>query len=357
MVRKILHLDLDAFFCAVEELHNPALRGVPFAVGGRPEQRGVVASCSYAARMSGVHSAMPMFQALRQCPGLVVVPGRHGVYRQYSRKVMAYLYEVTPLVEQVSIDEAYLDASGLPEQAEALARRLQEQIWSDLELPCSLGVATSKLVAKIANDAGKAARRGSGPPRAITVVPPGQEAAFLAPLPVEALHGIGPKTGARLAEMGIHTIGELAALMPEELGARFGRFGREMILRARGLDDRPIVTEHEAKSISQETTFARDVRERGRLEDTLREQAAEVAGQLRKAGLCCQTVRIKLRWADFTTLTRQTTLSQPSDQEARLLEAALFLFRKTWPEGRPVRLLGLGVSGLGPHPHQLELWG
>ncbi|MBI4771414.1 MAG: DNA polymerase IV, partial [Chloroflexi bacterium] len=206
MPRKILHLDLDAFFCAVEEQRDPALRGQAFAVGGRPEARGVVASCSYAARRFGVRSAMPMARAVKLCSGLIIVPSRHKVYSDVSRQVMERLYDLTPLVEQISIDEAFLDVSDLPESGEALARRLQATMRDELRLPCSLGVATNKLVAKIASDVGKAAARTGAPPNAILVVPPGEEAAFLAPLPAAALWGVGPKTATRLAGLGIHTI-------------------------------------------------------------------------------------------------------------------------------------------------------
>ena len=269
MPRKILHLDLDAFFCAVEELHNPALRGKPFAVGGRPESRGVVASCSYAARQFGVHSAMPMARALRLCPGLLVVSTRHGVYGDYSRQVMDRLYQLTALVEPISIDEAFLDLSDLPEPGLEIARRLQSRIQQELGLPCSLGVATNKLVAKIATDTGKAARRGPTPPNAITVVPPGEEAAFLAPLPVSALWGVGPKSAARLEGMGIHTIGDLAQMSPAALVSHFGKNGADLARHARGIDDAPVVTTHEVKSISQETTFERDLRESEALRRTL----------------------------------------------------------------------------------------
>jgi DNA polymerase IV len=354
--RVILHLDLDAFFCAVEELYNPELAGKPFAVGARPESRGVVASCSYAARQFGIHSAMPMGRALQLCPRLIIVPTRHGVYRQLSQQVMAILDEVTPLVEKVSIDEAYLDVSDLPEPPGAIARRLQERIQVELNLPCSIGAASSKLVAKIANDAGKAANRGGAPPRAITVVPPGQEAGFLAPLPVQALHGVGPKTAARLAELGVQTIGDLAGVPEFELKQRFGKSGQEMALRARGIDDRPVIIEHETKSISQETTFARDISSQETLLKTLGEQSAGVARQLQRSGLCCLTVRIKIRWSDFTTLTRQVSLPQPSDQEGRIYQAAQFLFHKTWPPGRPVRLIGVGASRLRPAVRQYALW-
>ncbi len=225
MLRKILHLDLDAFFCAVEEQRDPNLRSKAFAVGGRPETRGVVASCSYAARRFGVRSAMPMARAVKLCPHLIIVPSHFDAYRAASQQVMAHLYQLTPLVEQVSIDEAFLDVSDRPEPAEGLARRLQTTINTELNLPCSLGVATNKLVAKIANDVGKAAARSDQPPNALQVVPPGQEAAFLAPLPVEALWGVGPKTAERLHGLGLHTIGDLARWPEADLGRRFGQHG------------------------------------------------------------------------------------------------------------------------------------
>ena len=210
--RKILHLDLDAFFCAVEELRDPTLKQKPFAVGGSPEGRGVVASCSYAARQFGVRSAMPMSEAVRCCPNLIIVGNARGEYSRMSGRVMAYLHDMSPLVEQISIDEAFLDVSDLPDEAEILARRLQSTICTELDLPCSLGVATNKLVAKIANDVGKVRVRSGDYPNAITVVPPGEEAAFLAPLPVRALWGVGPKTAERLAAWGMNTIGDIAAL-------------------------------------------------------------------------------------------------------------------------------------------------
>lgn len=356
MARTILHLDLDAFFCAVEELHNPALAGRAFAVGGRPESRGVVASCSYPARRKGVRSAMPTAQALRLCPELVVVPPRHRAYSALSRKVMDRLYRLTAVVEQISIDEAFLDVSALNRPGERLARELQATIRRELGLPCSLGVASNKLVAKIANNVGKTAGRGDGPPNAITVVPPGQEAAFLAPLPCAELWGVGPKTAARLAELGIATIGDLAQRSSEEMDALFGKQGRDLVLRARGLDDRPVATEHERKSVSQETTFGRDVRDGGVLRATLRELAEGVSRDLRCEGLAGATVRLKLRRPDFSTPTRQMRLEQATDDAARIYAAALRLFEQLWIEGEPVRLLGVGVSGMATGPRQMELF-
>ena len=356
MVRKILHLDLDAFFCAVEELHNPSLRGRAFAVGGRPEERGVVASCSYPARRQGVHSAMPMSQAVRTCPGLVIVPARHRLYRAMSERVMERVNRLTSLVEQISIDEAFLDVTARSEEAEALARQLQAIIRKELDLPCSLGVATNKLVAKIANTVGKGAKRGDSPPCAITVVAPGSEAAFLAPLPCDALWGVGPKTAQRLADFGLHTIGELALRSPDEFERLLGKTGRDLVVRARGIDDRPVVTEHEQKSISQETTFTRDVGDEAELLRVLRDLAVRVAAELRRSGLWASTVKLKLRWTDFTTPTRQTTLAQPSDDAELIYSTAKQLFARLWQPGQLVRLVGVGVSGLTDQPRQMGLF-
>ncbi|GIK37886.1 MAG: DNA polymerase IV [Chloroflexota bacterium] len=281
MPRKILHLDLDAFFCAVEEQRDPGLRGKAFAVGGRPDQRGVVASCSYATRRFGIHSAMPMSRAVKLCPQLIIVSSHFDLYRVASQQVMARLHLLTPLVEQLSIDEAFLDVSDLPEPAAVLARRLQGMINTELHLPCSLGVATNKLVAKIANDAGKSAARSGQPPNALQVVPPGQEAAFLAPLPVESLWGVGPKTAERLHGLGLRTIGDLARWPEADLVRRFGQPGHDLARHAKGLDERPVVTEHEAKSISQEITFVKDVTDDPILRETLRQQSEQVGYHLR----------------------------------------------------------------------------
>ncbi len=354
--RKIIHLDLDAFFCAAEELKDATLRGIAFAVGGRPDSRGVVSSCSYAARQFGVRSAMPMAHALRLCPKLRIVPPSHGYYGGLSDQVMERIGDLTPLVEPISIDEAFFDVSDLPESSGEIARRLQARIFEELHLPSSLGAASNKLVAKIATDVGKAANRSPNPPMAVTVVPPGEEAAFLAPLPVEALWGVGPKTAARLNQFGIHTIGDLAAYPEPTLSEEFGLVGHELWQRAHGQDDDTLVTEWSAKSISQETTFARDLTDRAALTQTLRELSDRVARRLRADGLCGGTVKIKLRWSDFTTLTRQSTLTQPTDLESEIYSAALQLFETTWSPPRPVRLVGVGVTGLGTAARQLALW-
>jgi DNA polymerase-4 len=356
MARTIIHLDLDAFFCACEEQRDPSLSGRAFAVGGRPEGRGVVSSASYAARAFGVRSAMPMAQAVRLCPKLIIVEPHFPAYRAASQAVMGRLRALTPLVEQLSIDEAFLDVSAHPTPGTALAAQLQATIRSELDLACSLGVATNKLVAKIATDAGKAAARDGKMPNAICVVPPGEEAAFLAPLPTLALWGVGPKTAERLALLGIHTIGDLARWPADDLVRRFGQHGHLLARHALGLDERPIVTERAAKSISQETTFARDVRDRATLEHTLVEQAQQVAQSLRRKGLCGSTVKLKLRWPDFTTPTRQLTLAAPTDQAAVIADAARQLLGQLWQGSQPVRLIGVGVSGLQEQPQQLSLW-
>ena len=356
MARKILHLDLDAFFCAVEELNNPALRGRAFAVGGRPEERGVVASCSYPARRQGVHSAMPMSQALRACPGLVIVPARHRAYRSMSQRVMERVHRLTPLVEQISIDEAFLDVSAREEEPELLARQLQQTIRNELGLPCSLGVATNKLVAKIANTVGKGTKRGDTPPCAITVVAPGNETAFLAPLPCDELWGVGPKTAQRLADYGLRTIGDLARRSPEEFEMLLGKNGRDLVIRARGIDDRPVVTEHEQKSISQEITYTRDVSDEAELLRTLHDMSLGVARELRRSGLCATTVKLKMRWPDFTTPTRQLTLGQASDDGELIYTTARQLLIRLWQPGQPVRLIGVGVSGLTDQPRQMGLF-
>ncbi|MCP4164868.1 MAG: DNA polymerase IV [Chloroflexi bacterium] len=356
MPRKILHLDLDAFFCAVEELHNPALTGKPFAVGGNPEGRGVVASCSYAARVFGIHSAMPMAEAVRRCPELIIVPNRRGAYTEMSRRVMAILHELTPWVEQISIDEAFLDVSDLPQEGKTLAGQLQTTIRSELDLPCSLGVATNKLVAKIANDVGKGKIQSGAYPNAITLVPAGKEVEFLAPLPTRSLWGVGPKTAERLAALGIRHIGDIAIWPEDDLVRRFGKHGRDLAQRAQGIDDRAVATEREAKSISKELTFAKDVADGTELRRTIRRLAEGVGRGLRRQKLSGVTVRLKLRWPDFTTLTRQTTLASATDRDSEIVRAALRLFDNEWSEGRHVRLIGVGVSGLQDGYRQLSLW-
>lgn len=356
MPRKIIHLDLDAFFCAVEALRDPALQGTAFAVGGRPEHRGVIASCSYEARRYGVRSAMPTAQALQRCPHLILISDHRGDYSAYSHKVMAHLENLTHVIEQISIDEAFIDVSDLKAPPATIARDLQEAIWQDLRLPCSLGVATNKLVAKIANTVGKASSQKDGPPMAIEVVAPGEEAAFLARLPVTELWGVGPKTAATLGDFGIATIGDLADWPEADLVRRFGKHGKDLARRARGIDTRPVVSDHEVKSISNETTFSEDVTDEATLRRTVCLLAENVGRRLRRAALGAATIKIKLRWSDFETLTRQVTLEEPTDQDSVIYTTAQELLMAHWPRGKPVRLIGVGASNLTEPVAQLRLW-
>ncbi len=354
--RKIIHLDLDAFYCAVEEQLNPVLNGKAFAVGGSPDSRGVVASCSYAARSFGIRSAMPMSRAVQLCPALQIVPWRRNEYGKKSKLVMAVLHQVTDLVEQLSIDEAFLDVSHRVEDIRTIARELQEKIKQETSLPASLGAATNKLVAKVATDVGKAAIKTNTYPSAIQIVNPGQEAAFLAPLPTEALWGIGPKTAEHLAKIGVRTIGDLATWPERDLYQRFGQQGYDLARRANGIDYREVTTQRATKSISQETTFEQDVSDETHLLSKLRKQADSIGKSLKRADLLGATVKLKLRWADFTTVTRQTTLPDPTDQADIIYQYAVELFQQNWKRGLPIRLIGLGISGLHPPSRQLSLW-
>ncbi len=357
MPRTILHLDLDAFYCSVEEIQDSSLRAKPFAVGGRPNERGVVASCSYAARALGIRSAMPMSRALQLCRQLIIVPGRHRLYGEYSEKVMSKLRDLTPLVEQISIDEAFLDISEIRQAPARLALDLQTGIKNELHLPSSIGIASNKLVAKIATEVGKkSSKKKNEPPSGLTIVPAGDEAKFLAPLPADMLWGVGPKTFTRLTELGIHTIGDIANWPEKELASLFGENGRDLWRHAHGIDNRPIVTEYETKSISQETTFNVDVRDDKTLEKTLREQSKDVARQLRKNDLAGKTVKLKIRWPDFTTLTRQVTLPTSTDNEDEILRSAVKLMKTVRKPNQAVRLIGVGVSGIGAPVRQLSLW-
>lgn len=357
MRRTILHVDLDAFYCSVEEIINPDLRGKPFAVGGKPTERGVVASCSYAARALGIRSAMPMSRAVQIFRDLQILPGHHKLYQEYSENVMEKLRQLTPLVEQISIDEAFLDLSDLQDQAIRLALALQAEIKNELHLPSSVGIASNKLVAKIANEVGKkSGKKKDEPPFGFTIVPAGEEVFFLHALPADMLWGVGPKTSARLSELGIHTIGDIAGWPQTELVRLFGENGRDLWQHANGIDNRAVSPESETKSISQENTFSVDVRDEKTLEKTLREQAREVARQLRKNDLAGKTVKLKIRWSDFTTLTRQTTLPTSTDHEDEIFHAAFKLMKTVRGEKQPVRLIGVGVSGIGEPVRQLGLW-
>ncbi|UCC76626.1 MAG: DNA polymerase IV, partial [Anaerolineales bacterium] len=289
----------------------------------------------------GVRSAMPMSQALRLCPQAVVRRGHHREYARYSKRVMSVLAQYTPLREPVSIDEAFLDVTGCERlfgPAEELAQRLQQRILSEVGLPCSLGLASNKLVAKVASALAK--------PGGVLVVPAGEEAAFFAPLPIERLWGVGEVTAQRLLEFGVHTIGQLAALSEPQMTELFGSSAAEMHRRALGIDERPVGVSGRRKSVSQEHTFPRDVGDVKTLGRAMLKMSEDVAAQLRKGGESARTVVLKLRYPDFRTITRQATLSQPTDLSDVIHSHAVRLLRKEWKKGMQVRLIGVGVTGL-----------
>lgn len=354
--RVILHLDLDAFFCAVEEIKDPGLRGKAFAVGGSPTGRGVVTSASYPARKQGIHSAMPMAKAVQLCPSLIIVSGDHRSYGHYSRKVMACLAALSPQIEQISIDEAFLDISELSPSPRAIGLQIQSTILEELDLPNSVGIAGNKLVAKIATDVGKLGSASDRPPNAITVVPPGEEANFLAPLPVDMLWGVGPKTKGRLEGINIHTIGDLAAYPVIELSRAFGKHGYDLSRRAQGIDQRDIVKKRKTKSISNELTFREDIGRKSDVLKSINKLAKKVAQRLGSKNLKGRTVQIKLRWSDFTTLTRQKTLPKTTNDADTIQGTASSLLDQVWEEGRLVRLVGVGMSNLDTEAQQLGLW-
>jgi DNA polymerase-4 len=355
VARTILHADLDAFYASVEQLDNPELRGKPVVVGGPPEARGVVAAASYEARKFGVRSAMPMSRALRLCPQAVRISPRFERYGEVSARVMAIFRDITPLVEPLSLDEAFLDAS---EQAdahgggEALAREIKRRVKEETGLTLSVGVGANKTVAKIASEMGK--------PDGLVVVEPGREATFLAPLPVRSLWGVGAKAEETLAHMGVRTIGELAKADAAALTARFGVRGEWFQRMARGLDDRPVETEHERKSVGAETTFPRDLPDGPELRKVLAEVAEDVARRLRRHGARARTVVLKLRYSNFRTITRQTSLGDGVDSAGELAAAASGLLDKTARPDDRFRLLGIHGTNLQPRGShsggQLGLW-
>ncbi len=339
--RHILHADLDAFYAAVEQLDDPQLRGRPVLVGGSPEGRGVVATASYEARQFGVRSAMPMRTALRLCPHGVLVRPRFDRYREMSQRVMEQFHAVTSLVEPLSLDEAYLDISEVVARGQAplaVALDLKESVRRATGLALSVGVGSCKSVAKIASDLHK--------PDGLVVVAPGDEAEFLAPLPVGKLWGIGPKSAERLHGEGIQTIGQLAARDPEWFLRRFGKRGEHLRAQALGLDREPVHTEHVTKSVSAENTFAADLADPEEIRQELARLAGRVAGRLERHELRGRTVTVKLRLSDFTTFTRQATLPAFTCAEADICDAAWRLASLELAPGRAFRLLGVGVSSL-----------
>lgn len=341
MPRTIMHADLDAFYASVEQLDHPEMRGRPVVVGGSSESRGVVAAASYEARAFGVRSAMPMSRAMRLCPDCIRVPPRFDRYDGVSREVMRIFRALTPLVEPLSLDEAFLDVSGWTDDGadpNTLAQELKSEVQAKTGLTISIGVGGSKSVAKIASDHGK--------PDGLVVIERGGEAAFLAPMPVRALWGIGPKTEARIVKAGIRTIGDLARCNDADARRLLGSSGEFLRDMARGLDDREVIVEHERKSVGAETTFARDLTHGPELRAELRRIAEEVSRRLSRAGARGHTVGLKLRYSYFKTISRQETQKAPTDDAAAIAAVASRLLDSVVEPGDQFRLLGIHVSKL-----------
>ena len=345
------HLDLDAFFAAVEELENPELRSKPLVVGGDPHGRGVVATANYEARKFGIHSAMSCAEALRRCPHAVFVRPRHGVYKEYSRAVWSAIREVVPTVERTGMDEGYLDlgeVAGTFGESRALAEAVQTSVRGATSLTAAIGVASCKVVAKIASDQRK--------PGGLTVVPLGREASFLAPFDIRRLPGVGPRSEARLRAAGLETIGALAALNDSELKRLLpGKVGALLRDRARGIDPRTIETTSERVSISTEETFERDIADREQLKDELRRMSARLAEHLQLSRETARTVTTKVRYPDFSIRSRSASIPVGTDDPERIAELACSLLDRALDD-RPgaLRLVGVGVSGFEPH-RQLAL--
>ena len=343
-MRTIFHLDMDAFFVSVEELYDPSLKGKAVVVGGKSNERGVVSAASYAARKFGVHSAMPLRRAYQLCPQAIFVEGHMERYREYSGRVFEVLNKFTPLVSMASIDEAYLDMTGtdrLHGPPLRAAHLLHEAIKQATALNCSVGISASRLVAKVSSDQAK--------PNGVLWVLPGQEAAFLAPLDVRKIPGIGKVTEQNLHKLGIRKVGDMAKLDESFLQSRFGAWGLAMAGKSRGIDaggwfDTAIGEQADPKSVSHEHTFSVDSAERDLLESTLAHLAERVARRLREHGLWTRTVQVKLRWSDFTTITRAHTLPRATQLDIDLIEAARTLFRDNWKPGTTVRLMGVQAS-------------
>jgi DNA polymerase-4 len=353
--RTIFHLDMDAFFVSVEELDNPRLKGKPVVVGGRSNERGVVSAASYAARKFGVHSAMPLRRAQQLCPQAIFIPGHPERYRHYSELVYEVLCDFSPRVEMVSIDEAYLDLTGsrrLLGPPLAAAGRLHEMVRARTHLPCSIGAGTSRLVAKMGSDLAK--------PNGILWVQPGTEAAFLAPLDIGRIPGVGKVTQKGLREFGIHRIGQLAELETEFLEQNLGKMGLALAGKARGLDsgawfEGEVGSHDQPKSVSHETTFTEDTRDAKLLDATLAKLVQLVGRRLREYGLYSHTVQLKLRYSDFSTFTRARTLEEATQLDTVLLDNIRDLFRRNWDPSRAIRLLGVHAGQLQQIEGQLPL--
>ena len=338
--RRIIHLDMDAFYASVEQLDNPDLKGKPVIVGGT-SKRGVVSAASYEARKYKIHSAMPIAQAMKLCPHGVFLPVRMKRYKEISSRIFTIFQRYTPLVEPLSLDEAFLDVTGsvkLFGTAEDIATKIRKEIFEKTGLTVSAGVASSKLVAKIASDLHK--------PDGLTIVPSGTEAEFLAPLPIKRLWGVGKKTREALGMLGVKTIGELAKLPASLLEKKFGRHGRSLHKAAQGQDERDVETEHETKSVGHEFTFDADLTDITSIRRELLELATMVAKRLRRYQFQGKTITLKVKYHDFKQITRSATIKQPTADSKKIYQEILQLLKKTEAGQKPIRLLGISVSGL-----------
>ena len=349
--RTIIHLDMDAFYASVEVLDNPSLKGKPIVVGG-DANRGVVSAASYEAREFGIHSALSMAIAMRRCPEAVFLPTRMNRYREISRQVFAIFQTFTPLVEPISLDEAFLDVTGsirLFGPAEKIAATIRKQVKQRIGLTVSAGIASSKLVAKIASDIDK--------PDGLTIVPPGQEQSFLAPLPITRLWGVGKATREALALLGVQTIGDLSRLPPDLLQRKFGKHGNSLYQASLGIDDREVTPDREMKSIGHEETFATDLLDLKIIHRELLALADKVARRMRRYRMSGRCISLKVKYADFKQLTRSHTIESTTDDNSVIYKEVTKLLEKTEAGNKPIRLLGVAVSHLHSDGKiQLELF-
>ena len=352
MTASILHIDMDAFFASVEQRENPNLIGQPVIVGGSAQRRGVVAAASYEVRQFGVYSAMPTKTALKLCPQAVVIKPRLAFYAEISQQLREIFFRYTPLVEPLSLDEAFLDVGGsesLFGSAEVIGRRLKKEIKDELRLVASVGVASNKYLAKLASDFDK--------PDGFCIINEDEVQSFLEPLPVKRIWGVGKVTEKKLTELGVHTIKHLKSYTEESLQRLFGTAGTQMWHLARGFDEREVVPDCRAKSISNEQTFAEDVSDIGVLREQLRDLVDQVSQRLRSAGLHAKTVHLKVRYHDFQTLTRSKTLSLPSDATEVFYETVIEMLENRLPDRElDLRLIGMGVTGLDSGVRQQGLF-
>jgi DNA polymerase-4 len=353
--RTIFHVDMDAFFVSVEELFDPSLKGKAVVVGGQRHERGVVSAASYEARKFGVHSALPLRTAAKLCPHAIFVNGHPERYRECSEKVYKVLQAFSPQVEMASIDEAYLDMTGtarLHGPPLKAAHKLHRQMKEETQLNCSIGIGSSRLIAKVSSAQAK--------PNGVLWIVPGQESKFLAPLDVRAIPGVGKVTESHLHELGIKKVGDLARLEESELEARFGKWGLALAGKARGEDaggwfDTEVGADAAAKSISHEHTYNEDTADVSQLEATLMRLSEMVARRLREANFYARTIQLKLRYEDFTTITRAHTLPAATQLDGEIFEQMRGLFRKNWKPGREVRLLGVQASSFEEQAEQISL--